>query len=91
MTKVTASVEDCSICGARGWAVCPTCRGTTYVILLGGRPLRSASSFEPDAARCPTCRALGAVICPECDGIGKLYRGHEYGSGRNKPLRPYAR
>ncbi|GEM_PF-2178102 len=90
MLKVTAPVENCTICDARGWAVCPTCSGATYVILLGGRPLRSAASFEPDAVRCPTCHSYGAVVCPECGGSGRLYQGHEYGSGRNKPLHPHS-
>lgn len=90
MTKVSKPVEACTICDGRGWVACPTCSGTTYVILMGGRPFRSAASFEPDAVRCPTCRTYGAVVCPECNGSGKLYQGHEYGSGRNKPLRPYA-
>ncbi len=89
MSKVTVPVEACSICGARGWATCPTCQGTTYVIMLSGRPFRPAASFEPDAVRCPTCHAYGAVVCPECNGSGKLYQGHEYGSGRNRLLRPY--
>lgn len=90
MLKVVAPVEACSTCGARGWTICPTCQGATYVIMSVGRPLRPAASFEPDAAPCPTCRTYGAVICPECNGSGKLYQGHEYGSGRNRPLRPYA-
>ncbi len=89
--RVAAPVEDCPICNSLGWATCPTCNGTKYVILLSGRPLRSASSLDRGAVTCTTCHGAGAVVCPECDGTGHLYRGHEYASGRDRPLRPYHR
>ncbi len=89
MAQVTVSREECGICDGRGWATCPSCNGTKYVLLLGGHIAGSAHPYEQNSAPCPTCRGAAAVYCPECDGSGYLTRGHFYGSGRDKTLVPY--
>ena len=34
--QVTVSREECNICDGRGWATCPSCNGTKYVLFLAG-------------------------------------------------------
>jgi DnaJ-class molecular chaperone len=87
--QVNVSREECHVCDGRGWCTCPSCNGTKYVLVIGGHIAGSATPFERNSAPCPTCSGAAAVWCPECDGTGYLSRGHTYGSGRDKTLRPY--
>ncbi|XP_077236818.1 chaperone protein dnaJ-like protein [Tasmannia lanceolata] len=51
----------CEPCNGRGWLVCDFCNGQkTNVKAENNRIYR----------RCPSCRAIGYVLCPEC----KVYK-----------------
>lgn len=47
----------CDSCKGRGWLLCDFCNGQkTNVQVRANRFYR----------RCPTCRAVGVLICPQC-------------------------
>ncbi|KAG0593634.1 hypothetical protein M758_UG005700 [Ceratodon purpureus] len=47
----------CGTCDSKGWLVCSFCNGQKTNVQV------RANKFY---RRCPTCRAVGVVICPQC-------------------------
>lgn len=47
----------CGTCNSKGWLVCDFCKGQKTNVQV------RANKFY---RRCPSCRAVGVVICPQC-------------------------
>ncbi|XP_050216824.1 uncharacterized protein LOC126667787 isoform X3 [Mercurialis annua] len=63
----------CDPCGGRGWLLCDFCQGQKTNVKADNKRIYR---------RCPSCRAIGYVLCPNCK-VYKCVTFPDYNDGDN--------